>query len=124
VAADDRLTRLRALIAKLERLPASPKAEWMLAEARARMVDVETGERPRALRPLAEEPPPSAAGPPARTAAGARAKKPAGNRPPKAVERSAEAPEGPGAVAPSPRPSDDEAAFGAGGLLSLQDSPT
>src|SRR4051812_35541869 len=55
--ADDRLIRLRALVAELERLPASPKTEWMLAEARARMVDVETGERPRALRPLTGNPP-------------------------------------------------------------------
>jgi hypothetical protein len=57
---DDRLTRLRALIARLERLPASAETDWMLREARARMVDVETGERPEAMRPLVEEetPPP------------------------------------------------------------------
>jgi hypothetical protein len=50
---DDRLTRLRALIDRLERLPVSAESEWMLREARARMVDVETGERPAGLRPLA-----------------------------------------------------------------------
>jgi hypothetical protein len=52
LSADDRLTRLRSLVAQLERLPASPKTEWMLAQARARLVDVETGETPQALRPL------------------------------------------------------------------------
>src|SRR3954469_2484164 len=45
----DRLKRLRTLVAKLERLPASTQREWMLTEARARMVDVETGEVPRAF---------------------------------------------------------------------------
>jgi hypothetical protein len=56
--ADDRLKQLRALIARLERLPASAETDWMLREARARMVDVETGEKPGAMRPLAEETPP------------------------------------------------------------------
>jgi hypothetical protein len=42
----------------------------MLTEARARMVDVETGERPRAMRPLEEDPPPAVASErPARRAA-------------------------------------------------------
>jgi hypothetical protein len=69
--ADDRLTRLRTLVAELERLPASPERAWMIAEARARMVDVETGERPRgALRSLAEH---RAAGRPRQTAAEAGA---------------------------------------------------
>ncbi len=52
---DRRLTQLRALIARLERLPESPRREWMLQEARARMVDVETGYEPRPMRSLAEE---------------------------------------------------------------------
>lgn len=52
---DSRLTRLRALVDRLERLPASTQRQWMLSEARARMVDVETGEAPRAMRPLAED---------------------------------------------------------------------
>jgi hypothetical protein len=59
--AEDRLARLRALVARLERLPASPETDWMLAEARARMVDVETGERPKRMRPRTEDPDP---GPP------------------------------------------------------------
>jgi hypothetical protein len=47
---DRRLTQLRALVARLERLPASPRKEWMLQEARTRMVDVETGDEPRPMR--------------------------------------------------------------------------
>ncbi len=53
---DRRLTQLRALIARLERLPESPRREWMLQEARARLVDVETGFEPRPMRSHAEEP--------------------------------------------------------------------
>jgi hypothetical protein len=60
----DRLERLRMLVAKLERLPASTEQEWMLSEARARMVDVETGEVPRAFRPVDEAPPPDEAAEP------------------------------------------------------------
>jgi hypothetical protein len=59
VAFDRRLTRLRTLVDRLERLPASARREWMLAEARARMADVETGDQPRALRTLDEQPPES-----------------------------------------------------------------
>jgi hypothetical protein len=51
---EGRLTRLRALIDRLERLPASPESDWMLREARARMVDVETGEPPGEMRPFAD----------------------------------------------------------------------
>jgi hypothetical protein len=58
MSADDRLIKLRALIDRLERLPTSAESEWMLREARARMVDVETGEMPSGMRPLAEPPPP------------------------------------------------------------------
>jgi hypothetical protein len=47
-----RLDQLRALLARLERLPTSTEQEWMLSEARARAVDVETGVRPRPMRPL------------------------------------------------------------------------
>jgi hypothetical protein len=57
VAFDRRLTRLRALVDRLERLPASARREWMLEEARARMADVETGDEPRALRTLQEPSP-------------------------------------------------------------------
>ena len=59
---DSRLTRLRALVDRLERLPAStPRRQWMLLETRARMVDVETGEAPRAMRPLVADVPPRSA---------------------------------------------------------------
>jgi hypothetical protein len=51
VAVDRRLARLRALVLRLERMPASTDRDWMLTEARARMADVETGDVPRALRP-------------------------------------------------------------------------
>ena len=69
---DSRLTRLRALVDKLERLPASTSREWMLSEARARLVDVETGEAPRAMRPLAADPPPPPPEPPPRSTAGSQ----------------------------------------------------
>src|SRR3954447_22535865 len=78
---DDRLTRLRALIDRLGQLPASAESEWMLREARARLVDVETGYRPSAMRPLAEEPPADEAGPPPRRPADAPAvERPAAHR--------------------------------------------
>ena len=51
---DPRLIKLRALIGKLERLPASSRRERALAEVRSRIVDVETGEVPRAMRPIEE----------------------------------------------------------------------
>jgi hypothetical protein len=46
-----RLDQLHALIDQLERLPASPDRDWMMAEVRARAVDVETGARPGPIRP-------------------------------------------------------------------------
>ena len=84
---DERVTRLRDLIARLERSPATPKREWMLAETRRRLSDLQTGdatepmrpyddggEDPRAgepsvrpappLRVVAPEPPPRPAAPP------------------------------------------------------------
>jgi hypothetical protein len=81
---DSRLTRLRALVDQLERLPASTRRQWMLSEARARLVDVETGETPRAMRPLAEDPPPDSAEQPAAkrsVALRSRQPKPAGETP-------------------------------------------
>jgi hypothetical protein len=48
----DRLAQLRGLLERLERMPASPDRDWMLAEVRARAVDVVTGVRPAALRAL------------------------------------------------------------------------
>ena len=54
MAPDRRLMQLRALVDRLERLPASPRREWMLREARVRLVDVETGDEPRPMRTLHE----------------------------------------------------------------------
>jgi hypothetical protein len=57
-----RLKRLQVLIDRLERLPATPESEWMLREARARRVDVETGDRPSEMRPLVVHQPDEAHG--------------------------------------------------------------
>jgi hypothetical protein len=111
----DRLERLRALVGRLERLPESTERDWMLAEARARLVDVETGERPRAMRPLAADLPADLHPEPAR--------RPAVKRPP--------APKTPEPAAPAPAPApwtiaDADASangFPDGGLLSLGDEP-
>src|SRR4051812_5606960 len=46
----DRLEQLRALLVRLKRMPASAERGWMLAEVRARAVDVETGVKPAAMR--------------------------------------------------------------------------
>jgi hypothetical protein len=75
MASDGRLMQLRALVDRLERFPASPRREWMLQEARSRMVDVETGDEPRPMRTLrdASAEPPSEL--PGRRAGGNRAVK-------------------------------------------------
>jgi hypothetical protein len=46
---EHRLKRLRALIAQLERLPATAERDRMLREVRGRLVDVDTGTPPSAL---------------------------------------------------------------------------
>jgi hypothetical protein len=51
---DDRLEQLRALLVRVERMPASAGRDWMLGEVRARAVDVETGVRPAAMRAQSE----------------------------------------------------------------------
>ena len=48
----ERLKRLRDLLDQLERLPPSAEQERMLREVRARVVDVDTGESPRAMLPV------------------------------------------------------------------------
>jgi hypothetical protein len=111
MSTDDRLTRLRTLIARLERLPASPESAWMLGEARARLVDVETGERPRGMRPLAVDPPPVA---PRRAAAPRR--QPLPIEPDTAVSDGKPAPDEVGAS-----PDASAAPFGIDGVLSLED---
>ena len=46
-----RVEQLRVLITRLERMPASPKRDWMLSQVRARTVDVESGVRPEPIQP-------------------------------------------------------------------------
>ena len=48
----DRLEQLEGLLARLERMPASARRDWMLAEVRGRAVDVETGMPNTPLRAL------------------------------------------------------------------------
>jgi hypothetical protein len=48
-ASDDRRTRLKRLVARLEQLPASPDRNRMLSEVRSRAVDLDTGVTPRAM---------------------------------------------------------------------------
>jgi hypothetical protein len=47
--AADRIKRLKDLVDRLERLPASPDRDRVLMEARSRAVDLDTGETPRAV---------------------------------------------------------------------------
>jgi len=123
---DPRLSRLRALVGKLERLPASDQRERALAEARARIVDVETGEVPRVKRPADEPaqapPPPPADGPaerPKRTPARARRERAQALRAP-TVEPAATAPP---VVAETFEADQDDGQSGLGGdgLLWLED---
>jgi hypothetical protein len=51
----DRLEQLRALLVRVERMPACAERDWILAEVRARAVDVETGEKPVAMRARSED---------------------------------------------------------------------
>lgn len=52
MSTEHRLRRLRELLARIEQLPASSERERMLGEVRARVVDVDTGVRPRAMLPV------------------------------------------------------------------------
>ena len=54
----ERLQRLKDLVDQLERLPASPDRDRVLAEVRSRAVDVDTGVTPRAMLPVREPTPP------------------------------------------------------------------
>ena len=51
-ASGNRLQRLKVLLGRLEQLPASEERDRMLSEVRARAVDVDTGETPRAMLPV------------------------------------------------------------------------
>ena len=100
---DRRLLRLRALVDRIERLPASPRREWMLQEARARLVDVETGDEPRPMRALQEasgasEPPQ----PGSRVSNGHAVKRPGSTPAPVAAPRGRPRPEAPSREQPLP----------------------
>jgi hypothetical protein len=47
---DSRVKRLRDLVAQLEQLPATPERDRLLADVRARAVDVDLGEDPQPRR--------------------------------------------------------------------------
>ncbi len=51
----NRLQRLRDLVARLEQLPGSEERDRVLSEVRARAVDLDTGETPRAMLPIDPE---------------------------------------------------------------------
>jgi hypothetical protein len=53
----NRVKRLKDLVDRLERLPASPDRDRVLSEVRSRAVDVDTGVTPRAMLPLREPTP-------------------------------------------------------------------
>lgn len=48
----NRLQRLKDLLARIEQLPPSEERDRILSEVRARAVDVDTGETPRAMLPV------------------------------------------------------------------------
>jgi len=134
MAPDRRLTRLRALVDRIERLPASPRREWMLQEARARVVDIETGAEPRPMRTLDEEPPAPPPDPPAAGASNGRAVKRRKPKPaPVAAPRARPQPEAPARQVPLPvsepapariEGSDpDEPVLGDDDVLWLEDRP-
>jgi hypothetical protein len=129
VTFDRRLTRLRVLVDRLERLPASARRQWMLEEARARMADVETGDQPRALRTLDERPPESPGASRARN--GGAVKRPSSKPVAGATRRAQAQPEASTHAAPRsvPEPAPDRiagpepnaATFGSDELLWLED---
>lgn len=121
---DPRITRLRALVDGLERLPASARRDWMLEEARARLVDVDTGYAPRAMRALEEERPIER--PATRNGNGRAVKRPSTSDGSAADAAQPEiSPAEEPVPAPQPDPVDAAAALlGTGGLLWLEDSST
>lgn len=56
---DDRIARLRALAARLERLPLTDVRERTLQDVRVRIADLQTGQPTQAMRGPAEDPPPA-----------------------------------------------------------------
>ena len=53
-----RVKRLKDMVDRIERLPASEARDRLLSEVRSRAVDVDTGVTPRAMLPLREPAPP------------------------------------------------------------------
>jgi len=53
-----RVKRLKDMVDRIERLPASQVRDRLLSEVRSRAVDVDTGVTPRAMLPLREPAPP------------------------------------------------------------------
>ena len=106
----ERVKRLKELVDRLERLPASEDRDRVLSEVRSRAVDLDTGETPRAMLPIREPiPPPRVIAEPA----------PKPYRP----RRLAPPPARPAAPAlPAAAASRDEW-LSLGALLSLDDSP-
>ena len=105
--AANRIKRLKDLVDRLERLPASPDRDRVLSEVRSRAVDVDTGVTPRAMLPL-REPTPELVLP----------KRPRASRKPRTV------PLPPASPIEVPRPAKElEPVLWADGQLSLDDSP-
>jgi hypothetical protein len=122
---ESRLTQLRALVHLLERLPASSRREWMLQEARSRMVDVDTGDDPRPMRRRSEEPPPAAPPPAPRAVNGRAAKRQSPKPTPAGMPLDRTPPDVSTQRAPAPHPIAEAdmspATFGTDDLLSLED---
>jgi len=53
-----RVKRLKDMVDRIERLPASEARDRLLSEVRSRAVDIDTGVTPRAMLPLREPAPP------------------------------------------------------------------
>ena len=67
MATGRRVERLKDMVNRIERLPASEVRDRLLSEVRSRAVDVDTGVTPRAMLPLREPaPPPTLRRPPKR----------------------------------------------------------
>ena len=103
----ERLQRLKDLVEQLERLPASPDRDRVLAEVRSRAVDVDTGVTPRAMLPVREPTPPPPAPKP----------RPQPYRPAAVTRRPLQP------APPVPAPADDLGELLWDDRLSLEDSP-
>src|SRR5215212_1957515 len=58
MATERRIRRLKDMVDRIERLPASEVRDRILSEVRSRAVDVDTGVTPRAMLPVREPAPP------------------------------------------------------------------